>query len=156
MKRHILVTTLLITLILISSLFFYWSKFKSAVDTANKNAVDYPKIEEAFLAKPNIDDGIILIERHYFKENYGEALFYAKKCIHMGVNQTPFGYLVNFQMAVIYNKIGNTKLATSHLKTAIKLDSKEIILKSDWIKRENLSHLLIISHGSRAHVVAPS
>lgn len=102
--------------------------------------------EAAFSKSPNIDDGIYLINKYYYYfKDYEKALFYAKQCINLGVNDTPGGRLVNFWMAVIYKETNRKELASKHLEMALKLDKDNLIQKHNWIEKSGLEDIFAIT-----------
>jgi len=142
-KNKVIISILSILLFAVLAVGLYgWHNHRSAVKSANRESNEkYIKIEKSFKNSPNIDDALKLIDRYFYLEDYNKALFYANECIRLGVNQTPMGYLVNFQMAILYDKIGQQQKAKIHLNKAIELDRHGLIMKNNWIEKEDLAHL---------------
>ena len=75
------------------------------------------------------------------KMDYKKALYFGNEAIKLGINDSPIGYLINYQLAAINKKIGDIDLARNHLKTALRLDKGQLITKNNWINRDNLADL---------------
>ena len=101
----------------------------------------FSETEKSFSKNPNIKDAAILLDFYHGKRNYEKALYFGKECIRLGVNDSPIGYLVHYQLASINKKIGDIDLARTHLKTALRLDKDQLITKNNWIKKDNLADL---------------
>ena len=101
----------------------------------------FSETEKSFSKNPNIKDAAILLDFYHGKHNYEKALYFGKECIRLGVNDSPIGYLVHYQLASINKKIGDIDLARTHLKTALRLDKDQLITKNNWIKKDNLADL---------------
>ena len=81
---------------------------------------------------------------YHSKMNFEKTLYFGNVAIKLGANDSPIGYLINYQLASIYKEIGDIDVARSHLKSALSLDKDQRIFKNNWIDRDKLTDLLSI------------
>lgn len=94
--------------------------------------------KEQFNKNPNIDDCFFIVSRSIGIKQYEDTIDYGRKCIDLGINNTPGGFLVNFWMAVSFKELEKYELAKKHLYISLKLDKEDRILKNKWIEKMNL------------------
>ena len=120
----------------------YQTHYKIIWKHQEKREKEYKEIEKSFNKNPNIRDAGILMDFYHGERNYDKALYFGKQCIKLGVNDTPIGFSVHYQLASIYKETGNNDIARKHLKTALRLDKDQRILENNWIIRDKLTNLL--------------
>ena len=94
--------------------------------------------KDQFDANPNIDDCFFIVSRSIGIKEYNDTIDYGKKCIDLGINNTPGGFLVYFWMAISFKELEKTELAKQHLSIALKLDKENRILNNNWIEKMKL------------------
>ena len=90
---------------------------------------------ERFEMEPNIDDCYFIVSRSVGLKKYVQTIYYGKKCICLGIDETPGGMLVHFWMAVSFYRLGDIELSKHHLSMALKLDKEDKIMKNKWIEK---------------------
>jgi len=88
-----------------------------------------------FEMEPNIDDCYFIVSRSIGLKKYVQTIYYGKKCICLGIDETPGGMLVHFWMAVSFYELGDIELSKYHLSMALKLDKEDKIMKNKWIEK---------------------
>lgn len=94
-----------------------------------------------FDSRPNMDDCYFIVSRSIGMKKYDQTIHYGNKCIKLGINESPAGYLVNFWIAVSYERIGKTELAKKHLSVALILDKENRILKNNWLEKMDMVNI---------------
>ncbi len=121
---------------------------------------DLSQREASFRAHPSIEECVFLLEKYYFLGNISEesgrrfkftpdevrlsgnmALMYGQRCIDLGVDKSPAGWLVRYWLADLQMKIGSPTEAEENLRVAIRLDSKKTLKASGWIEGSKLEDL---------------
>jgi hypothetical protein len=116
--------------------------------------------EASFKVQPSIEECVYLTERYYFLGNIPEesgmplklspgeiklaknkALTYGRKCIDLGVDRSPAGWLVRYWLADLQMETGSPADAEENLRMAIRLDSKKTLKTSGWIEGSKLESL---------------
>ncbi len=140
--KYLCLSLFLLLIIAASTVVFYRFKEAKMVHNRTIGKEEIKKREAAFSKKPTISDAMFLIDRYYFLKDYDKALFYGKACVDLGVNDTPKGVVVNFQLAVIYKEMNKYDLASTHLKKALELDRNNIIQNNKWIENYGMQDVL--------------
>lgn len=122
--------------------FYYQTHYKIIWEHQEKREKEFSKIEQSFKKNPTIKNAGILMDYYHGKRNYEKALFFGNESIKLGVNDSPIGYLINYQLASIHKEVGDIDLARRHLKTALNLDKDQRIVSNNWMDRDNLANLL--------------
>ena len=94
-----------------------------------------------FDSRPDIDDCYFIVSRSIGMKKYDQTIHYGNKCINLGINESPGGYLVNFWVAVSYERVGKTELAKEHLSVALMLDKENRILQNNWIEKMGMVNI---------------
>ena len=121
--------------------FYYQNHYKIIWKHQEKREREFREIEQSFTKSPTIKDAGILMDFYHGQGNYKKALYFGNECIKLGVNETPIGFSIHYQLALIYKEIGDIDLSRKHLKTALRLDKDRQIFKYNWISRDNLTVL---------------
>lgn len=142
MRKNYIVIGGIVFLVTVAAILIYLHHYSIISSHEGERNSRYQKIELSFKKNPNIRDGAQLIEYYFGREDLQKALFYANACIDLGVNNTPVGYNVNFNIAQIYHRLNNMEMATKHLKTALELDKEGVIIGNNWLKKAGMQELL--------------
>ena len=94
--------------------------------------------KDQFDVNPNIDDCFFIVSRSIGIKEHKDTIDYGRKCIDLGINNTPGGFLVNCWMAVSFKELEKNELAKQHLSIALKLDKENRILNNKWIEKMNI------------------
>ena len=124
--------------------YYYQNHYKIIWKHQEKREKEFREIEQSFTKNPSIKNAAILMDFYHGKSNYEKALHFGNEAIKLGVNDSPIGYLINYQLASIYKELGDIDLARRHLKSALSLDKDQRIFKNNWIDRDKLTDLLSI------------
>jgi len=143
-KKIMLITLTMLLAVVLGAGYFFYQQYIHPIETYKEERLQkFINYENSFNEKPNISDAFRLIDWYFNdKKDNEKAIYFGNECIRLGVEKTPAGFLVNYQLSVIHKANNNYMLSKEHLLKALKLDKNNRIIKNEWIKEDGLCDIL--------------
>lgn len=111
-------------------------------------ASELEKLNDSLLRRPTLDACVQLLGRYVFVAISGtstaqldKAIDVGNQCVQLGANEAPQGWLVNFWLARLFYRKGETELAKKYLSAATALDKNGIIARDNMVEVAGMASL---------------
>ena len=100
---------------------------------------DLQVLQRKFAENPNFQDCVVIFDRvgHILKQ-YGRSIEYGNRCLELPHESKNGDWLIHYWLAEFYNKNSDVEHSMFHLRLALKLDTKNTILKNNWLSQSGL------------------
>ena len=114
------------------------------LDRIRRKVLGLDKLEvlkKNFSDNPNFQDCIAIFNHvgHVLKQ-YKRSIEYGNRCLGLP-HQPEADWLIHYWLADFYNKNNDAEHSMLHLRLALKLNTKDTILKNNWISQSGLESI---------------